>query len=75
MGSLLRDVWRRSLTVIFMVDIGNRALCIKFNFNAMFDGWGDRFNRDVLLNIKFLADIIRSNRVNNVKNSLNQYGF
>ncbi|GBO55170.1 hypothetical protein APA_3220 [Pseudanabaena sp. lw0831] len=58
-----------------MVDIGDRALCSKFNFNAMFDGWGDRFNRDVLMNIKFLADIIRSNRVKNMKNSLNQYGF
>ena len=71
MGSLLRDVWRRSLTVIFMVDIGDRALCFKFNSNSMFGGWGDRFNRDVLLKIKFLADIIRSNRVKNVKNSLN----
>lgn len=51
MGSLVRDVWRRSLIVIFMVEflmgeIGDRALCIKFNFNVIFSGCGDRFNRD-----------------------------
>jgi len=52
-GSLVRDVWRRSLTVIFMADIGDRALCSMFNFNAMFGGWGIKdFNLTLALELE-----------------------